>query len=107
MPRKPKAFLTGPDPLVPINGAHVRASLEDVGLTNREAARRLSGILGKTIAPGTVDDLVRGRTSRCRQSLRDALAQVLGPPDSPEYLSAQTHLVAEPLGDPRGKAPPF
>lgn len=61
----------GKDPLVAIDGARVRAAIDWKRLSVNGAAARIR------ISQQTLDSIVRGKTKRCYQSLRDSLAQLL------------------------------
>jgi hypothetical protein len=76
------------DPLVPISGRHVRALLEQAKLSERDAVDAL-GHGGVRTAQATIDHIVRGRQSRCRASLRNGLAALLGAPLAPEWLGGE------------------
>ncbi len=71
--------------LVPIDGARVRAAIEWSGLTVNGAATRIK------VRQQTLDSIVRGKTKRCYQSLRDRLAALLDLPA--EWLGGETDLV--------------
>jgi hypothetical protein len=62
------------DPLVAIDGARVRAAVEWKGLSVNGAAARMK------VSQQTLDSIVRGKTKRCYESLRDQLAAMLGRP---------------------------
>ncbi len=72
------------DALVPINGLRVRAAIEWQGLSINAAAHKLR------VSQQTLDSIVRGKTKRCYQLLRDQLADLLGRPA--EWLGGETDL---------------
>jgi hypothetical protein len=59
------------EPLVSIDGARVRAAIEWKRLSVNGAASRMQ------VSQQTLDSIVRGKTTRCYQSLRDKLAGLL------------------------------
>lgn len=67
------------DPLVPVSGSHLRAALEYVHLSNREAARRLADEQGLVVHPQTLDNLTVDpqRQRRCRTSVLSGLTYLL------------------------------
>src|SRR5712692_1293796 len=72
------------DPLVPINGARVRAAIEWKGLSVNAAAARMG------VSQQTLDSIVRGKTKRCYESLRQQLAAMVGRPA--KWLGGETDL---------------
>ena len=62
------------EPLVPIKGARVRAAITWKGLSVNAAAKQIK------VSQQTLDSIVRQKTLRCYQSLRDRLATLLGLP---------------------------
>jgi transcriptional regulator with XRE-family HTH domain len=83
MPRKHRQKRE--DPLVPIVGARVRAAIERKGLSVNGAAGRIK------VSQQTLDSIVRGRTKRCYESLRERLATLLGLPAP--WLGGETDLL--------------
>ena len=95
------------DPLVRVNGANLRAALEYVGLSNREAARRLRA-LGKknprqtdgirTITGSTVDYITTEpqQQEKVRQSVLDGFVTLLGGSITTEWLRGETPLPGSP-----------
>ena len=73
------------DPLVPIQGVRVRAAIEWRGLSVNGAAARMK------VSQQTLDSIVRGRTKRCYQSLRDKLATLCELPAA--WLGGETDLL--------------
>lgn len=73
------------EPLVPIDGARVRAAIERKGLSVNGAAGRMK------VSQQTLDSIVRGKTTRCYQSLRDRLATLLDRPAA--WLGGETDLL--------------
>ena len=73
------------DPLVPIDGARVRAAIEWKGLSVNRAAGRIK------ISQQTLDSIVRGQTTRCYQTLRDKVANLLDLPAA--WLGGETDLL--------------
>ena len=73
------------EPLVPIDGARVRAAIEWAGLTVNGAATRMK------VRQQTLDSIVRQKTKRCFESLRDKLAALLDLPA--EWLGGETDLL--------------
>ncbi len=87
--------------LVPIDGARVRAAIEWAGLTVNGAATRLR------VRQQTIDSIVRRKTKRCYESLREKLAALLELPAG--WLGGETDLVPSLtpwLPYPGEKAPP-
>lgn len=72
------------DPLVPIDGARVRAAITWKGLSVNAAGARMG------VSQRTLDSIVRRKTKRCYQSLRDKLAQLVARPA--EWLGGETDL---------------
>jgi len=72
------------DPLVPIDGGRVRAAITWKGLSVNAAAARMG------VSQRTLDSIVRGKTKRCYQSLRDKLARLVGRPAT--WLGGETDL---------------
>ena len=72
------------EPLVPIDGARVRAAIEWAGLSINGTASRIK------VSQQTLDSIVRGRTRRCRKGLRDKLAGLLELPT--QWLGGETDL---------------
>jgi len=73
------------EPLVPIDGARVRAAIEWAGLTVNRAATHVQ------VRQQTLDSIVRLKTKRCYESLRDKLATLLDLPA--EWLGGETDLL--------------
>jgi hypothetical protein len=73
------------DPLVAIDGARVRAAIEWKGMSVNGAAARIK------VSQQTLDSIVRGKTKRCYESLRDALAKLVDLPAA--WLGGETDLV--------------
>jgi len=71
--------------LVAIDGARVRAAIERKGLSVNGAAARMN------VSQQTLDSIVRGKTKRCYQSLRDNLAALLELPA--DWLGGETDLL--------------
>jgi len=84
MPRKHRRKRDD-DPLVSIHGARVRAAIEWRGLSVNGAAARMK------VSQQTLDSIVRGKTKRCYESLRDTLAGVLDLPAS--WLGGETEVL--------------
>ncbi len=72
MPRKHRQKRD--DPLVPIVGARVRAAIEWKGLS----VNRTAGLI--KVSQQTLDSIVRGKTKRCYEALREKLATLLALP---------------------------
>src|SRR5690348_1514574 len=72
-------------PLVSIVGARVRAAIEWKGLSVNGAARRIG------VSQQTLDSIVRGKTKRCYESLRERLAKLLALPAA--WLGGETDLL--------------
>lgn len=72
------------DPLVPIDGARVRAAIAWKGLSVNAAA----GCMG--VSQRTLDSIVRRKTKRCYESLRHNLARLVGRPAT--WLGGETDL---------------
>lgn len=72
------------DPLVPIDGARVRTAIAKRGLSVNAAAIRMG------VSQRTLDSIVRRKTKRCYQSLRDKLARLTGRPA--EWIGGETDL---------------
>lgn len=72
------------DPLVPIDGARVRASIAWKGLSVNAAAARMR------MSQQTLDSIVRGKTKRCYASLREQLASLVSRPA--RWLGGETDL---------------
>ena len=72
------------EPLVPIDGARVRAAIEWAGLSINGTASRIK------VSQQTLDSIVRGKTKRCYQRLRDKLAVLLELPA--QWLGGETDL---------------
>ena len=72
------------DPLVPIDGARVRAAITWKGLSVNAAAARMG------VSQRTLDSIVRRKTKRCYQTLRDKLARLVARPA--EWLGGETNL---------------
>src|SRR5215471_524239 len=75
----------GDDVLVPIDGLRVRTAIEWRGLTVNAAAGRIK------ISQQTLDSIVRTKTKRCHESLREKLAKLVGLPAT--WLSGETELL--------------
>src|SRR5258708_24842774 len=73
------------DPLVAIDGTRVRAAIEWKGLSVNGAAGRLN------VSQQTLDSIVRGRTKRCYESLRESLAGLVDLPAG--WLGGETDLL--------------
>ncbi len=73
------------DALVPIDGARVRAAIEWKGLSVNGAAGRMK------VSQRTLDSIVRGKTKRCYQSLRENLVKLLELPAA--WLGGETDLL--------------
>ena len=73
------------DRLVGIDGARVRAAIEWQGLSINGAAARMK------VSQQTLDSIVRSKTKRCYQSLRDKLAKLLRLP--PDWLAGESDLL--------------
>jgi hypothetical protein len=73
------------DPLVPIDGARVRSAIEWRGLSVNHAAARMR------VSQQTLDSIVRSKTKRCYQSLREKLAALLDLPAT--WLGSETDLL--------------
>src|SRR5258708_21127883 len=73
------------DPLVAIDGTRVRAAIEWKGLSVNGAAGRLN------ISQQTLDSIVRGKTKRCYESLRESLAGLVDLPAL--WLGGETDLL--------------
>lgn len=73
------------DRLVGIDGARVRAAIEWRGLSINGAAARIR------VSQQTLDSIVRSKTKRCYQSLRDKLAKLLELPG--DWLAGESDLV--------------
>ena len=73
------------DPLVAIDGTRVRAAIEWKGLSVNRAAGRIK------VSQQTLDSIVRGKTQRCYESLRQSLAGLLDLPAA--WLGGETDLL--------------
>lgn len=73
------------DPLVAIDGARVRAAIEWKGLSVNGAAARMK------VSQQTLDSIVREKTTRCYESLREKLATLLDLPAA--WLGGETALL--------------
>jgi len=73
------------DPLVPIDGARVRAAIEWKGMSVNGAAGRIK------VSQQTLDSIVRGKTKRCYKSLRGGLGGLLDLPAA--WLGGETDLL--------------
>jgi len=73
------------DPLVAIDGARVRAAIAWKGMSVNGAAGRMK------VSQQTLDSIVRGKTKRCYESLRDRLAALLDLPAA--WLGGESDLV--------------
>jgi hypothetical protein len=73
------------DDLVPISGDHVAAALEWKKLSVNGAAKTLG------VRQQTLDTIVRGRTRRCYQSLREELGRLVDVPAA--WLGAEVQLL--------------
>lgn len=71
--------------MVAIDGTRVRAAIEWKGLSVNGAASRLN------VSQQTLDSIVRGKTKRCYQSLRESLAKLLDLPG--DWLGSETDLL--------------
>lgn len=76
MPGKRQHRRKREDPLVAIDGVRVRAAIEWKGMSVNRAAQRMN------VSQQTLDSIVRGKTKRCYQSLRETLAKLVGVPGS-------------------------
>ena len=83
-PRRQHRRKAGED-LVAISGEHVAAALESKKLSVNGAAKTLG------VRQQTLDTIVRGRTRRCYQSLREKLGALVDVPG--EWLGAETQLL--------------
>ncbi len=72
------------DPLVPIDGGRVRAAIAWKGLSVNAAAARMG------VSQRTLDSIVRRKTKRCYQSLRDKFARLVARPA--DWLGGETDL---------------
>jgi hypothetical protein len=73
------------DDLVPISGEHVAAALESKNLSVNRAATTVG------VRQQTLDTIVRGRTKRCYQSLREKLGKLVDVPAA--WLGAEVQLL--------------
>lgn len=73
------------DPLVAIDGARVRAAIEWKRLSVNGAAGRMK------VSQQTLDSIVRGKTKRCYQSLRERFATLLDLPAA--WLGGETDVL--------------
>ncbi len=79
------------DPMVPIVGTRVDAALRWRGKSQDEAAKA-AGVTRQAVSL-----IASGKTGKCRQSVRSAIAQLCGRPITASYLGGEETLALPPL----------
>ena len=87
--RQPSAGRVSRDPLVPIDAQRLKVALALKGRTEKGAARDLERRGLARVSQQGLNVIVGGRRKRCRQSLREGLATLLGPPFTPVWLGGE------------------
>lgn len=79
------------DPMVPVVGHRVQAALKWRKKSHNQAAAA-AGVSRQAVA-----DITRGKTRKCRRSIRAAIAKLCGPPITVKYLAGKEALRIPPL----------